>query len=81
MLSRIDAIGEELAGCLPALTSVLQTYIRIYAKGETLFFPVEAIFQPPPFASGWRYFKVESALVEELACFASKFGVPYDHVG
>jgi hypothetical protein len=63
MLPRINAAGQELARGFPALTSVLQTNIRIHAKGETLFFPIEAILQPPPFASCWRYFKVESALV------------------
>jgi hypothetical protein len=81
MLPRIDAIGEKLSGRFPALPSVLQPHVRIQAKSETLFFPVKAILQPPPLAPGWRDFKVEPALVGELARFARRLGIPYDHLG
>jgi hypothetical protein len=43
VLPWVNSTGQELPGSVPALSGLFKPHIWIYAKGETLLFPVETI--------------------------------------
>ena len=50
-LAWVDTLCQYLPLCVPALTRGPQGRFGVYAKGNSVFFAVEAVFQPPPFAT------------------------------
>jgi hypothetical protein len=51
--ARVDTIGEQFPGFVPALAGFLEADFRMPAHGQPLFFPLKAVFEPPePAARG-----------------------------
>ena len=53
-----DAVGQQLARFVPAVTGILEPDIGINAQGQSFFLVVKSVFQPPPFPTAWGEFQI-----------------------
>jgi hypothetical protein len=66
MLTRVDTLGEELAGFIPLLPGILQPNIRVDPQGDSLLLAPKSIFDTPPLAPTGGNFEIKASFIGKL---------------
>src|SRR5690606_644863 len=81
VLAWVNAISQELAGCLPPLASILQPDVGINAHAQGLALAFEPIVQAPPTRARRVQKQVHTTPIGQLQWLAGGLCLAYGDIG
>ncbi|KWT78508.1 hypothetical protein ASN18_2805 [Candidatus Magnetominusculus xianensis] len=81
MLSRINAIGQQAAGLLPAFPCQFQSHVGIDSQGQELFLPIETVLETPPLTPGGGNLEEHAAPIGHFKRLFGWLGLPDGGIG